>query len=297
MFELTGLTPLFPQSCFTNIQQEAICISSEIWLGHWAEGTGTVKAILDSNTIVRVDKQDTGRGAIYSGATYSDNLGLGAPVHSNLLVTNSIINGTNTRAFTMQMYDNVLIGSDTIVNVDANSANTGVIRVRRSSNVRINNNKWVYTKGVDAVAAGAKVQIETSSSVNVYGTGNLLVPLAELDSLLSATSALATTKSVAPATTALPATTSDTEPTPTEPPVESVDVTPTITLDEGATATATPTIHIDHPISTRTSESGFLNDIDKNPLAGVGTKITVESPIVVPTGTAKVANLIGARRA
>ncbi|KAI9025561.1 pectin lyase fold/virulence factor [Hyaloraphidium curvatum] len=283
------------QSCFTNIQQEAISISSEIWLGHWAEGTGTVDTVIDSNVIAGVDKQNTGRGAIYSGASYSDGSGLVTPVHSRIVISNNVINQTQARAFTFQMVENLLMVNNTVVNADAASPNAGVVRVRKASNVKINSNRWAYQEGIQQRTPGAKVQIEVSSTSNVYGNNNLLLPLADIDAAPSSSPA-------APSRTKRPTRTTTTTPEPPSPTVETQEPEPTVapapeqpaddapTAVEEPTETATPTIGLG-PIGTHT-DPAFLENVGGNPLASVGEKITLASPIR-PTGTAALPNILG----
>jgi hypothetical protein len=303
---LQGHNVVVEQSCFTNIQQEAIRVSSEIFLGRWAEGTGSVKTVLDSNTIVKVDKQDTGRGAIYSGASYSDGLGLSASVHSDMIIANSVINSTFTRALVMQMFDNVSIAGNTIVNADSESVNIGVVRVRKSTNVRINNNNWAYEKGVAERTAGAKVQIETSSTSNVYGNGNALLSVEELlqpttttttKTVRSTTKAIATSAEEASATVSLlPAEEAPLAPEATETAEAGEDEGPIFDpepTEEPALFDPVPsgTLEISRPI-TETDAPGFL---DNGPLAEIATKIVVATNTPIASDEkAKIPNLVGA---
>ena len=61
--------------------------------------------------------------------------------------------------------------------------------------------------------------------------------------------------------------------------------------EEAGPESATATINVDGPIQT----DGYVNGQD-GAMGQVGTRLTINSPIVIPTGDAKIPNLIGARR-
>lgn len=179
------------QSCFTNIQQEAIAISSEILLGRWAEGTGTSKTVIYDNVIENVDKQNTGHGALFSTASLADSNGFNYAVHNNITIYNNVFNGTYPRALILQMLSNAVVNNNTFINPDETSDGTAIIRIRKASNVRINNNQWALATGVSEPTLGAKVLIEIGTTTSIYGNGNEILPLSDLE--LPATSSVSST--------------------------------------------------------------------------------------------------------
>jgi hypothetical protein len=175
------------QSCFRNIQLEAILIGSEIKVGRWAEGTGSQNVILYNNIITRVDKRDSGHGAIFVEAAYADQAGSSSAVHTGLLIQGNNITSTPRNALVLQNVANVLVTGNIFHQSrdEVASGKVGSVYSRKANNVRINNNQWIYNdipevwaNGVGSLDGlsttnGYKVQID-SSSKNVAGTGNTM---------------------------------------------------------------------------------------------------------------------------